>query len=77
MRKKYRKEVEQFANDIEQDLNAVLFEYQDKLGIDDVDSDLTLDDALDNMLAILDNQLTLKEIYGEPYRRWGLSGLGK
>ena len=77
MRKKYRKEVEQFANDIWEDLNVVLLEYQKKLGIKYGDSDLTLDDAVDNMLAVLDNQLTIKELYEEPSHRWGLSGLNR
>ena len=53
---KFRKEVEKFRNDIEDDLNAVLFDYQEKLGIKYGDTLLDLDSAVDNILAILDDQ---------------------
>ena len=53
---KFRREVEKFRYDIEDDLNALLYDYQQKLGIKYGDTLLDLDSSVDNILAILDDQ---------------------
>ena len=52
----YREEVEALREEVRGDIDRLIYKYQEKLGIKTGDTFLTSEDALENILAILDDQ---------------------
>lgn len=56
----YSKEIEALREEVQGDIDRLIYKYQEKLGIKTGDTFLTSDDALENILAILDDQYNLR-----------------
>lgn len=56
----YREEIEALREEVRGDIDRLIYKYQEKLGIKTGDTFLTIDDALENILAILDDQYNLR-----------------
>ena len=56
----YSEEIEALREEVRGDIDRLIYKYQEKLGIKTGDTFLTSDDALENILAILDDQYNLR-----------------
>jgi hypothetical protein len=56
----YSEKIEALRDEVRGDIDRLIYKYQEKLGIKTGDTFLTSDDALENILAILDDQYNLR-----------------